>query len=52
MVEDKKILPVALYRGMLPIGDIELDCAVLDDSSRVLMPLLKGFASIMQNNLF
>ena len=29
-------LPVALYRGVLPIGDLELDCAVLDNGTRVL----------------
>jgi hypothetical protein len=29
-------LPVALYSGVLPIGDIELDCAVLEDGTRVL----------------
>jgi len=26
----------AMYRGMLPIGNIELDCAVLDDGTRIL----------------
>ncbi len=31
-----KKLPKALYQGVLPIGDVELDCAVLDDGSRVL----------------
>lgn len=29
-------LPKALYRGVLPIGDIELDCAVLDNGMRIL----------------
>lgn len=29
-------LPTALYTGSLPIGDIELDCAVLDNGQRVL----------------
>jgi hypothetical protein len=29
-------LPVALYSGVLPIGDVELDCAVLEDGTRVL----------------
>ena len=29
-------LPVALYSGTLPIGGIELDCAVLEDGTRVL----------------
>lgn len=29
-------VPVALYSGKLPIGDIELDCAVLEDGTRVL----------------
>ncbi len=29
-------LPVALYSGILPIGDVELDCAVLEDGTRVL----------------
>ena len=29
-------LPVAVYSGSLPIGDIELDCAVLEDGTRVL----------------
>lgn len=28
--------PVAVYSGMLPIGDIEIDCAVLEDGTRVL----------------
>lgn len=32
----KAPLPVALYTGTLPIGDIELDCAVLEDGTRVL----------------
>lgn len=27
---------VALYSGVLPIGDVELDCAVLEDGTRVL----------------
>ena len=31
-----KDLPVALYSGVLPIGDVELDCAVLEDGTRVL----------------
>jgi hypothetical protein len=29
-------LPIALYQGILPIGDVELGCAVLDDGSRIL----------------
>lgn len=29
-------LPIVLYAGVLPIGDIELDCAVLEDGTRVL----------------
>lgn len=29
-------LPLALYSGTLPIGGIELDCAVLEDGTRVL----------------
>lgn len=29
-------LPVALYTGTLPIGGVELDCAVLEDGTRVL----------------
>lgn len=29
-------VPAALYRGSLPIGEIEMDCAVLDDGTRVL----------------
>lgn len=29
-------LPIALYQGVLPIGDIELDCAVLDNGKRIL----------------
>lgn len=33
---NKQKIPTALYRGMLPIGNIELDCAVLDDGTRVL----------------
>lgn len=32
----KDQVPVALYTGTLPIGDIELDCAVLEDGTRVL----------------
>lgn len=35
-VETPKKLPTALYSGSLPIGDVELDCAVLDDGTRVL----------------
>jgi len=31
-----KNLPVALYSGVLPIGEVELDCAVLEDGTRVL----------------
>ncbi|NRD88723.1 hypothetical protein C8024_03445 [Sphingopyxis sp. BSNA05] len=27
-------LPVALYSGVLPIGGVELDCAVLEDGTR------------------
>jgi hypothetical protein len=29
-------LPIALYRGKLPIGDIEMDCAVLENGQRIL----------------
>jgi hypothetical protein len=29
-------IPKALYPGILPIADVELDCAVLDDGTRVL----------------
>ncbi len=29
-------LPIALYSGVLPIGGVELDCAVLQDGTRVL----------------
>jgi hypothetical protein len=29
-------LPKAMYKGVLPIGDIELDCAVLDNGVRIL----------------
>lgn len=32
----KEQLPVALYSGVLPIAGIELDCAVLEDGTRVL----------------
>lgn len=32
----EKQLPRALYQGVLPIGDIELECAVLDNGVRVL----------------
>lgn len=35
MSEQEK-LPKALYQGALPIGDVTLDCAVLDDGTRVL----------------
>lgn len=31
-----KGVPIALYSGKLPIGEIELDCAVLEDGTRVL----------------
>jgi hypothetical protein len=31
-----RTLPKALYQGVLPIGNIELDCAVLDNGMRVL----------------
>lgn len=31
-----KGLPLAIYSGELPIGDLELDCAVLEDGTRVL----------------
>lgn len=31
-----KKLPKAMYPGNLPIGEVELDCAVLDDGRRVL----------------
>ncbi len=34
--DDGKKLPKALYAGVLPIAGIELDCAVLDDGTRVL----------------
>lgn len=33
---DNKLIPLALYQGLLPIGDVELDCAVLDNGKRVL----------------
>lgn len=29
-------IPKALYRGILPIAGVELDCAVLDDGTRIL----------------
>ena len=29
-------VPSAVYSGLLPIGDIEIDCAVLEDGTRVL----------------
>ncbi len=32
----KEVLPTALYTGTLPIGEVELDCAVLEDGTRVL----------------
>ena len=32
----KAQVPTALYSGKLPIGDIEIDCAVLKDGTRVL----------------
>jgi hypothetical protein len=31
-----KGIPLAIYSGKLPIGDLELDCAVLEDGTRVL----------------
>ena len=34
--EVAKKLPKAMWPGTLPIGDVELDCAVLDDGRRVL----------------
>lgn len=35
MLENKK-LPKALYKGKLPIGNLELDCYVLDNNMRIL----------------
>ena len=35
-VSDKSDILKALYIGKLPIGDVELDCAVLEDGTRVL----------------
>lgn len=32
----EKQLPIALYQGVLPIGDAELECAVLDNGTRIL----------------
>ncbi len=34
--DEIKKLPKSLYRGELPIGDIILDCAVLEDGTRIL----------------
>ena len=34
--EDRSALPKAMYWGKLPIGDIELDCVVLDNGERIL----------------
>ncbi|MCL2760478.1 MAG: P63C domain-containing protein [Desulfuromonadales bacterium] len=36
MSENKKKMSKALYSGKLPIAGLELDCAVLDDGTRVL----------------
>jgi hypothetical protein len=36
IVGAKPNLPIALYSGVLPIGGVELDCAVLEDGTRVL----------------
>ncbi|PIT26679.1 hypothetical protein BGI37_04940 [Snodgrassella alvi] len=36
MENEEKKLPLALYRGELPIGGISLECAVLEDSTRIL----------------
>lgn len=33
---DKPNIPRALYAGLLPIGDVELNCAVLENGTRVL----------------
>lgn len=35
-MSDQEQTPKALYQGSLPIGDVTLDCAVLDDGTRVL----------------
>lgn len=35
-MSEETTLSKALYVGSLPIGDIELECAVLDDNSRIL----------------
>lgn len=32
----KRGLPIAKYSGTLPIGNVEIDCAVLDDGTRIL----------------
>jgi len=34
--DEKQKIPKALYQGTLPIAGVELDCAVLDDGTRVL----------------
>lgn len=34
--DSRKKLPSAVYSGLLPIGDVEIDCAVLEDGTRVL----------------
>ena len=33
---NEKKMPKAMYRGKLPIGNLELDCYVLDDETRIL----------------
>lgn len=35
-MSNEKKLPKAMYRGKLPIGNLELDCYVLDDETRIL----------------
>ncbi len=47
-------LPKALYKGLLPIGEGELDCAILDDedNTRVIMmtSVFKAFGRVARSN--
>lgn len=49
---EKSQIPKALYIGTLPIGDIELDCAVLDNGMRILTAtsIFKAFGRPSRGN--
>lgn len=48
-MDNNKILPKALYRGKLPIGGVNLDCAVLD-SGKIILTLTSVFTTSMLLN--